>query len=81
VCPEAASGGAIARVREGDWVTLDCEQQQLWLEVDAAELAGRALEAPDLSAHQRGSGRDLFALFRQNVGDAEAGASPLLSLF
>ena len=81
VCPEAASGGAIARVREGDWVTLDCEQQQLWLEVDAAELAGRTLEAPDLSVHQRGSGRDLFALFRQNVGDAEAGASPLLSLF
>jgi len=81
VCPEAVSGGAIARVREGDWVTLDCEQQQLWLEVDAAELASRAPEVPDLSAHQRGSGRDLFALFRDNVGDAETGASPLLSLF
>ncbi len=81
VCPEALSGGAIARVREGDWITLDCEQQQLWLEVDAAELASRGHEAPDLSEHQRGSGRDLFALFRQNVGDAETGASALLSLF
>jgi phosphogluconate dehydratase len=81
VCPEAVSGGAIARVREGDWVTLDCDQQQLWLEVDAEELASRAPEVPDLSAHQRGSGRDLFALFRDNVGDAETGASPLLSLF
>jgi phosphogluconate dehydratase len=81
VCPEALSGGAIARVREGDWITLDCEQQQLWLEVDAAELASRGHEAPDLSEHQRGSGRDLFDLFRQNVGDAETGASALLSLF
>lgn len=81
VCPEAVSGGAIARVREGDWITLDCDRQQLLLEVDAQELASRPVETADLSGHQRGSGRDLFALFRQNATSAEAGASPLLGLF
>jgi phosphogluconate dehydratase len=80
VCPEAVSGGAIARVRDGDWITLDCDRQELLLEVDDRALASREVQAPDLSAYQRGSGRDLFALFRQQVSAAEAGASPLLSL-
>ncbi len=79
--PEALAGGAIARVRDGDWITLDADRQELTLEVDAATLAARPLEQPDLSDRQRGCGRDLFALFRQHAGPAEAGASPLLGLF
>jgi phosphogluconate dehydratase len=51
----------------------------LTLEVSDAELAARTAAMPDLSAYQRGTGRDLFALFRDNAALAENGASPLLA--
>ncbi len=79
VSPEAVAGGMIAKVQNGDMVRLDCDAQELILEVSDHELATRALPAPDLSNYQRGSGRDLFALLRQNAMPAEEGASPLLA--
>ncbi|WP_408593882.1 phosphogluconate dehydratase [Limnohabitans sp.] len=79
VSPEALNGGAIAKVRDGDMITLDCEAQILQLDVSDAELAERVAPTPDLSANQRGTGRDLFALFRDHAAHAEDGASPLLS--
>lgn len=75
--PEALAGGLLARVRDGDLITLDCERGVLEVEVDAAELAARPVAPPDLAAQQHGSGRDLFALFRQHAGPAETGGSPL----
>ena len=75
--PEALDGGAIARVRDGDLIDLDCEAGRLVLEVPDHELAARPVTAPDLSLEHSGVGRDLFALFRQHAGRAEAGASPL----
>ena len=77
--PEALGGGPIARVMEGDWITLDCEQGILQLEVDDATLAARLPVVPDLSAHAQGTGRELFGLFRRHAATAEAGASPLLA--
>jgi len=44
VCPEAALGGPLALVREGDWIALDVEARTLHLEVDDAELARRRSE-------------------------------------
>src|SRR5512143_483810 len=41
VAPEAAVGGTIALVREGDRVTIDADQRLLQLEVDEAEIARR----------------------------------------
>ncbi len=41
VAPEAAVGGTIALVHEGDRVTIDAEKRLLQLEVDDAELAKR----------------------------------------
>ncbi len=79
VSPEALNDGAIAKVRDGDMITLDCDAQILQLEVSDAELAARVAPTPDLSANQRGTGRDLFALFRDHAAHAEDGASPLLS--
>ncbi len=79
VSPEAVNGGLIAKVQNGDMITLDCDQHQLTLEVSEAELAARVAPAADLSANQRGTGRDLFALFRAHAAHAEEGASPLLS--
>ncbi|MDR2696646.1 MAG: dihydroxy-acid dehydratase, partial [Deltaproteobacteria bacterium] len=42
VCPEAALGGPIALVRDGDMIAIDIESGCLNLEVPAAELAERA---------------------------------------
>ena len=78
VSPEAVNGGAIAKVLDGDFIALDCDNHQLTLEVSDAELAARVAPAPDLSAKQRGTGRDIFALFRTHAAHAEDGASPLL---
>jgi dihydroxy-acid dehydratase len=41
VCPEAALGGPLALVREGDWIELDVEARRLHLEVEDAELERR----------------------------------------
>ena len=78
ISPEALADGPIARVHNGDMVTLDCERGVLALEVDAATLAARPLTHPDLDANAHGTGRELFGLFRRHAGAAESGASPLL---
>jgi len=79
VSPEAVNGGAIGKVQDGDMITLDCDRQQLTLEINEAELDARVAPTPDLTANQRGTGRDLFALFRAHAMHAEEGASPLLT--
>ena len=75
--PEALADGPIARIQDGDMVLLDCEAGVLQLEVDADTLASRSTTVPDLSHNSHGTGRELFGLFRQHAGMAEAGASPL----
>ena len=75
--PEALADGPIARVRDGDMITLDAEHNRLELEVDAVTLAARSVAHPDLSHNAWGSGRELFGLFRAHVSGAEQGASPL----
>ncbi|MBS3997915.1 MAG: phosphogluconate dehydratase [Hydrogenophaga sp.] len=75
--PEALADGPIAKVHDGDWITLDCERGVLELEVDATTLAARTVQHPDLSANAHGTGRELFGLFRAHASTAETGASPL----
>ena len=75
VTPEAADGGAIARIRDGDMIRLDAETGELTVLVDAAEFAARPVETEDLSASHYGMGRELFAGFRALVGAADQGAS------
>ena len=70
--PEAARGGLLAKVHEGDPMLLDAEAGVLSLEVDAATLAARA-PAP----RPPGGcdvGRRLFGHSRAQVLDAEHGA-------
>ena len=45
VAPEAAAGGPLAAVRNGDWIELDCNSGRLHLEVDAPELEARLAES------------------------------------
>jgi phosphogluconate dehydratase len=73
VTPEAAAGGALARVQDGDLVTVDCDAGVLCVHVDDATLAARA-NAP-VADSASGWGRELFAVFRDNVSDAHLGAS------
>ncbi|HEX4508707.1 MAG TPA: IlvD/Edd family dehydratase [Burkholderiaceae bacterium] len=41
VAPEAAAGGPLAVVRNGDWIELDCEAGRLHLDISEQELAAR----------------------------------------
>jgi phosphogluconate dehydratase len=73
VTPEAAKGGALARVLDGDMITVDPENGVLEIEVDHAALLARpAAPAP---AEAAGFGRELFGWMRRAVGPADAGAS------
>ena len=73
VTPEAALGGPLSRVVDGDVVTVDAEAGVLTLD---ASLAGRTSTGRAASsAEWTGTGRELFAAFRRSVGPADAGAS------
>jgi phosphogluconate dehydratase len=73
VSPEAMDGGPIARIRDGDLIRLDADTGRL--EVLAEDFETRAPVTADLSGNQTGLGRELFEVFRQNVGLAKDGAA------
>jgi phosphogluconate dehydratase len=73
--PEAAEGGAIGKIRDGDIVRLDAPAGTLELMLSDEEIASRSGAVADLSGHAHGFGRELFAGFRQMVGRADQGAS------
>jgi phosphogluconate dehydratase len=73
--PEAAEGGPIARLRDGDRLRIDAVTKQLTVLVPDAEFNARPLAHPELSAQQFGVGRELFAMFRHTVGTPDQGAS------
>ena len=75
VTPEAAAGGPIAKLRNGDIIRLDADKGTLKVLVDPREFAARPPAQKDLSANEQGVGRELFASFRQLVGAADAGAT------
>ncbi|CAH2599166.1 phosphogluconate dehydratase [Rhodovastum atsumiense] len=75
VTPEAADGGWIARIRDGDIIRVDAVQGHLQALVDAAEWQAREPVQADLAASHVGIGRELFSAFRASVGRADAGAA------
>ncbi len=70
--PEAADGGPLARLRDGDLIRLDAPSGRL--EVLEPDFEQRSPTMPDLSGNQTGLGRALFAAFRTHVGPASNGA-------
>jgi phosphogluconate dehydratase len=72
VTPEAVADGLIARIQDGDMISIDAEAGLLNV---AANLAERELMQADLTASASGMGRELFSIFRKEVSTAEAGAS------
>jgi phosphogluconate dehydratase len=75
VSPEAAAGGAICRLRDGDILRLDAEAGRLEALIDQRELMSRSPAVPDLSVNETGFGRELFENFRRGASGAEQGAS------
>ncbi|WP_438986637.1 phosphogluconate dehydratase [Marivivens donghaensis] len=76
VSPEAANGGPLAYLQDGDIVRLDAKAGTL--EVIGVDLSSRTAATPDLSANGNGVGRELFDVFRRNVGLASDGAAVVL---
>jgi phosphogluconate dehydratase len=77
VSPEAAAGGPLALLRDGDRVRLDAVQGRLEALVDPAEWARRepATLAPEqAAANGHDVGRELFAGMRRHALEAEQGA-------
>ncbi|SMX44659.1 phosphogluconate dehydratase [Maliponia aquimaris] len=72
VSPEAADGGPLARLRDGDIVRIDAVNGTL--ETLAPDFDSREPATADLSGNGHGVGRELFAAFRANVGLASTGA-------
>jgi len=70
--PEAALGGPLAKLHDGDIVRLDAVNGTL--EVMAEDFDTRPITTIDLSQNSTGLGRELFDVFRENVGLATNGA-------
>ena len=62
VAPEAAAGGPLAAVQDGDWIELDCEAGRLHLDISDAELQARlAALNTALQPNTSGGYRQLYA--------------------
>ena len=72
VAPEAAAGGPLALVRDGDLIELDVPNRSLRLEVDADELARRSAE-PEMIKNLAQPTRGWEKLYVDHVGQADTG--------
>ncbi|MBM2577741.1 phosphogluconate dehydratase [Jannaschia sp. Os4] len=73
VAPEAAAGGLIGKLRDGDLIRVDAAAGRL--EVLAEGVEARDPAPFDPAANATGLGRELFAVFRANAGSAADGAA------
>jgi dihydroxy-acid dehydratase len=78
VAPEAAVGGAIALVQEGDSITIDAPERKLDLNISEAELASRrAAWQPRLPRYSKG----VLGKYAKLVSSSSIGAVTDLDLF
>ena len=76
--PEAADGGLLAKIQEGDLLRVDAISGELSCLVDTDTLNTReSVTGPNTG--ERGCGRELFAVNRANISNAEQGASFLFA--
>ena len=71
VAPEAAAGGPIAAVEEGDMITFDIDARTLDLEISDTELDVRLRE---WTAPEPRFARGVFAKYARSVSSAAEGA-------
>ena len=72
LAPEAANGGPIAKINDGDIIRLDAVNGTI--DVLGVDLSSRTDATADLSGNGTGVGRELFEVFRRNVGQVTEGA-------
>jgi phosphogluconate dehydratase len=75
VTPEAAAGGAIGKIRNGDVIRLDAPAGRLDVLVADDVWARRPHAEADLSSSHVGMARELFGVFRGAVSSADEGAA------
>ena len=74
--PEAADGGPIAQIKDGDILRLDTLSGTL--ETLAVNWHDRKIVHPDLLDNEQGMGRELFSVFRRTAGPASRGAGVVI---
>jgi phosphogluconate dehydratase len=81
VTPEAAADGPLARVADGDVITLDADAGVLTIHVPDGQFSARTTSGRAPSPDEWvGTGRELFATMRAAVGPADEGASVFRSI-
>ena len=75
VGPEAARGGPLARVQDGDVIRLDAETGRLDIDIDPTVFEAREPAQFRPNIQGQGLGRELFSTFRDNAGRPESGGS------
>ena len=73
--PEAADGGPIACLRDGDRIRIDARTCELTVLVAPDAWNARVPVVADLTQSHYGTGRELFSNFRRTVSAADKGAS------
>lgn len=76
--PEAVDGGLLAKLKNGDLIRVDAVSGQIECLEDMNVVNSREA-APNPKGNQRGCGRELFAVNRDNISNAEQGASYLFA--
>ena len=74
--PEAAAGGPIAQIQDGDMLRLNAVTGTL--ETLAENWQDRHIIHPELSENEEGMGRELFSMFRRTAGPASQGAGVVI---
>ncbi|MGR5177379.1 phosphogluconate dehydratase [Vibrio parahaemolyticus] len=70
--PEAKRGGPLAQIQNGDMIEIDGRTGKVSV---LNTIEHRAIAESNLSNSQRGSGRELFGVFRHLISSAEQGAT------
>lgn len=74
--PEAAAGGLLAKVEDGDIIRMDARNNLLELKVSEEILAGR--KAAELQTRYTDQGHQIFSVLRNALSGAEEGAGAIL---
>lgn len=77
LCPECEAGGPLAKVLDGDIISLNLQTGDVNVMVDEAEFNARVAIPNRAKNHHYGMGREMFGRFRLNASSAETGASNL----
>ncbi|MDD2737426.1 MAG: phosphogluconate dehydratase [Methylomonas lenta] len=75
--PECIDGGPLAKVHDGDIITLNTQTGEVNVQLDEAEFAARIAEPNHATGHHFGMGRELFGAMRAQASTAETGATNL----